>query len=166
MIVQVAEEGDYQAWLRLAREVEELFGPLVGVEGFEQTLMKNLRRGTALCVRDQDGEAGADLLGGLFYSPKPSIYTISWLAVKQRCRQQGIGMKLVEAFLERVNLPAELAPPIEVVVTTFSAEMEGGEPARKFYLKLGFQEAEVVYHDYRGKMEAYQVFRRKYEGTR
>ncbi len=156
MIVQTAQAEDYTAWLRLAREVEDLFGPMVGEEAFQQTLLKNLRRGTALCVRDQDGAVGADLLGGLFYSPNPPIYTISWLAVTQKYRQQRIGLKLVEAFLERV------LPPAELVVTTFSADMEGGEAARRFYLKLGFQEAETVYHDYRGKMEAYQVFRRAY----
>ena len=158
MIVQIAQAEDYAAWLRLAREVEDLFGPMVGEESFQQTLLKNLRRGTALCVRDQDGAAGADLLGGLFYSSKSPIYTISWLTVTHTCRQQGIGSKLVEAFLERV------APPAEVVVTTLSAEMEGGEAARRFYLKLGFHPAEIVYHDYRGEMEAYQVFRRTYEG--
>jgi len=38
--------------------------------------------------------------------------------------------------------------------------MPGGEPARRFYVKLGFQPAEIVYHDYRGEMEPYQVFRR------
>ena len=160
MIVQVAQEGDYAAWLRLAGEVEALFGPMVGVTEFEQTLMKNLRRGTALCVREGDGEAGTDLLGGLFFSAKPPMYKISWLAVTQKYRRQGVGQALVEAFLEGVT------PPAELVVTTFSAEMEGGEPARRFYHKLGFHEAEVVYHDYRGKMEAYQVFRRRYEGTR
>ena len=156
MIVQTAQAEDYAAWLRLAREVEDLFGPMVGEEAFQQTLMKNLRRGTALCVREQDGAAGADLLSGLFYSPKPPIYTISWLAVTQKYRQQGIGLKLVEAFLERVR------PPAELVVTTFSAEMTGSEAARQFYIKLGFHPAETVYHDYRGKMEAYQVFRRTY----
>jgi hypothetical protein len=35
MIVQTAEEGDYGAWLRPAREVEDLFGPMVGEEAFQ-----------------------------------------------------------------------------------------------------------------------------------
>jgi ribosomal protein S18 acetylase RimI-like enzyme len=156
MIVQNAQPEDYAAWLRLAGEVEDLFGPMVEVEAFQQTLMKNLRRGTALCVRDQDRPAGAELLGGLFYSPKPPLYKISWLAVRRTCRRQGIGLKLMEVFWERV------VPPAEIMVTTFGAKMEGGEPAQRFYRKLGFHEAEVVYHDYRGKMEAYQVFRRTY----
>jgi len=164
MIVQIAQAKDYAAWLRLAREVEDLFGPMVGEEAFQQTLLKNLRRGTALCVCAQDGAAGVELLGGLFYSPKPPIYTISWLAVTQASRRLGIGQKLVIAFLGRVRPPAEVAPPMEVVVTTFSADTEGGEAARRFYVKLGFQEAETVYHDYRGTMEAYQVFRRAYLG--
>ena len=158
MIVQIAQPDDYGAWLRLAGEVEDLFGAMVGEEAFQQTLLKNLQRGTALCVRAQDGSAGVDLLGGLFYSPKPPIYKISWLAVTQAWRRRGIGQTLVEAFLERV------IPPAELVVTTFSAEMARGEAARRFYGKLGFQEAEIVYHDFRGKMEAYQVFRRAYPG--
>jgi hypothetical protein len=119
IIVQNAQAEDYAAWLRLAAEVEDLFGPMVGEKAFQQTLLKNLRRGTALCVRDQDGGAGADLIGGLFFSPKPPIYTISWLAVTQASRCLGIGLKLVEAFLERV------VPPAEQMVTTFSADMDG-----------------------------------------
>ena len=61
MIVQIAQPEDYAAWLRLAAEVEDLFGPMVEVEAFQQTLIKNLRRGTALCMREGDGEAGAEL---------------------------------------------------------------------------------------------------------
>ena len=154
MIVFAAQPEDYAPWLRLAAEVEDLFGRMVDLDAFQQTLMKNLQRGTALCVREKDGPPGNALLGGLFFSPKPPVYKISWLVVTQKCRRQGIGQKLVEAFMERVR------PPAELVVTTFSPGMPGGEPARRFYVKLGFQPAEIVYHDYPGEMEPYQVFRR------
>ena len=154
MIVYLAQPEDYTPWLSLAGEVEDLFGRMVEVPEFQQTLMKNILRGTALCVRQVDGPPGSVLLGGLFFSPKPPLYKISWLVVSQNCQRQGIGQRLVAAFLERVQ------PPAELMVTTFSQGVTGGEAARRFYVKLGFHPAEIVYHDYRGKMEPYQVFRR------
>ena len=75
------------------------------------------------------------------------VLLISRMVKELRCNkvqctfESGLHLKLVEVFWERVRLPA-----------------------RKFYLKLSFKETEAVYHDYRGEMEAYQVFRRTYEG--
>jgi GNAT superfamily N-acetyltransferase len=155
-IVQIAQPEDYTPWLKLAGEVEDLFGPMVEVPEFQQTLMKNILRQTALCVREENGPPGSALLGGLFFSPKPPIYKISWLVVSQSCQRQGVGQRLVAAFLERVQ------PPAELMVTTFSQGVPGGEAARRFYVKLGFHPAEIVYHDYRGEMEAYQVFQRSW----
>jgi hypothetical protein len=43
MSVQTAEEGDYGAWLRLAREVQDLFGPLVGEEAFQAHAVRPYR---------------------------------------------------------------------------------------------------------------------------
>ena len=154
MIVFTANPEDYAPWLVLAAEVEDLFGRMVDKPDFQQTLMKNILRQTALCVREDDGPPGSTLLGGLFFSPKPPVYKISWLVVSQRCQRRGIGQQLVTAFLRQVQ------PPAELVVTTFSEGTPGGEAARRFYRKLGFEPAEIVYHDYRGRMEPYQVFRR------
>jgi ribosomal protein S18 acetylase RimI-like enzyme len=99
MMIRVAQLEDYLPWLNLAAEVEDLFGPMVGQPGFEDVLKKNFLRGTALCVREEDGPPGSALLGGLFYSPKPPVYKISWLVVSQCCQRQGIGQGLVDAFL-------------------------------------------------------------------
>lgn len=154
MIVSIAQPEDFAPWLNLAGEVEDLFGPMVEVPEFQQTLMKNILRQTALCVRQEDGPPGSALLGGLFFSPKPPLYKISWLAVSQNSQRRGIGQRLVAAFLERVQ------PPAELMVTTFRSGLAGGEAARCFYVKLGFHPAEIVFHDYRGDMEPYQVFRR------
>jgi GNAT superfamily N-acetyltransferase len=156
MVVFTAQTEDYQPWLTLAAGVEDLFGPMVNVPEFQQTLQKNIGRGTAFCAREDDGPAGSALAGGLFFSPKPPVYKISWLVVAQKYQRQGIGQELVDAFMQQVQ------PPAELVVTTFSEGMPGGEGARRFYQKLGFKPAEIVYHDYRGKMEPYQVFRRGY----
>jgi hypothetical protein len=37
-----------------------------------------------------------------------------------------------------------VAPPAEVIVTTFDVQTPGGEPARRFYESLGFVPAELL----------------------
>jgi ribosomal protein S18 acetylase RimI-like enzyme len=156
MQVQSAQPQDYAAWLALAGQVEDLFGPMVNNPDFQQTLLKHLGRGTAYCVRENDGPPGAPLLGGLLFSPKPPTYKISWLVVSHRHQRQGLGKILVDHVIALVQ------PPAEMVVTTFGPNDRGGQPARRFYSKLGFEPAEIVYHDYRGEMLPYQVYRRAF----
>ena len=134
--VVVASSADLPAWRVLAREVEPLFGPMVGVPAFEEALARKVSRGQALCVREVDGDAGAPLLGGLLWSSHPPRYQIGWLAVTARARRQGVGRQLVAAALARVE------PPASVDVVTFGDDNLAGLPARQFYLDLGFQPAE------------------------
>lgn len=136
--IVIAQKEDIPAWLDLAREVEALFGPLVGELSFQRALQKNIERGTALCARETNGPPGAALLGGLLFSPKPPRYLIGWLAVARSHRRQGIGQMLVRHVLDLAETPAEL------VVTTFGADHPDGEPARRFYEQLGFHAAELA----------------------
>ena len=157
MKVVLARQEDYVNWLALAAEVEDLFGPMVNNPDFQQTLLKNIGRGTAYCIRENDGSPGAPLLGGMLFSPKPPLYKISWLVVSKKHQRQGIGQMLVDYGIGQVQSPAEM------VVTTFDASTMGGEPARRFYTRLGFKPAEIVYHNYRGRDEPYQVYRRTFD---
>jgi len=157
MKVVLARQEDYVNWLALAAEVEDLFGPMVNNPDFQQTLLKNIGRGTAYCIRENDGSPGAPLLGGMLFSPKPPLYKISWLVVSKNHQRQGIGQMLVDYGISQVQ------PPAEMVVTTFDAGTMGGEPARRFYTRLGFKPAEIVYHNYRGRDEPYQVYRRTFD---
>lgn len=155
MQVLTATPADIPAWLGLAREVEPLFGPLVEEPGFLRALEKNIARGTALCVRADDGPPGSPLLGGMLYSPKPPRWTIGWLAVAQAARRRGVGLLLVEDFL------ALITPPAELVVTTFGADNAAGLPARAFYERLGFYAAEPAPDGPEGGSR--QIFRRSLE---
>jgi ribosomal protein S18 acetylase RimI-like enzyme len=157
MKVVIAQQEDYTPWLALAAEVEDLFGPMVNNPDFQQTLLKNIGRGTAYCIRENDGSPGTSLIGGMLFSPKPPIYKISWLVVSQKYQRQGIGQMLVDYGIRQVQ------PPAEMVVTTFAPNTAGGEPARRFYNKLSFTPAEIVYHNYQGQSEPYQVFRRLFD---
>jgi len=150
----LAERADFFSWLRLAAEVEHLFGPLVGDPGFYRALRRNIRRGTAFCVREDAASPAAMLLGGLLFSPKPPRYTIGWLAVSSGYRRRGIGQRLVAHALSTVQ------PPAEVVVTTFGPAIKDGIAARRFYGKLGFHAAEMAPGGPDGR--ARQVFRRAF----
>jgi ribosomal protein S18 acetylase RimI-like enzyme len=134
--VVIAQPEDFPAWLVLAEEVEPLFGPMVNEPSFQRALHKNIARGTALCVRENNGLPGAPLLGGLLFSPQPPLYTIGWLAVTAKYRGIGIGQKLIEQVIARLETPAD------IVVTTFGADNPAGEPARRFYQRMGFHAAE------------------------
>jgi hypothetical protein len=79
MRVQIAHPDDIPPWLTLAAEVEPLFGPMVGDPAFHAALRKNIDRGTAFCVRVEDGPPGASLMGGMLFSPYPPQYEIGWL---------------------------------------------------------------------------------------
>ena len=135
MRVECATIDDIPGWLTLAAEVEFLFGPMIGEPGFHDFLVRNISRGTALCIREHN-RPGSALIGGLAFSAKPPLYRIGWLSVAARWRRAGVGRALVTHVLEQVQ------PPAEVVVTTFGDDVEAGRPARSLYASLGFHAAE------------------------
>lgn len=154
MQVVVAQPKDFLCWLELAAEVECLFGPLVDSPDFRKQLRKNIARGTAFCIRHEDGPPGTPLLGALLFSPKPPLYTIGWLAVAKRGQRQGLGRLLAEHVIGLVRRPAE------VITTTFGPDAEGGEPARQFYEALGFRPGEMVASGPDGHL--CQIYRRQF----
>jgi len=155
MRVVRAQPADFQPWLRLAAEVESLFGPMANDLGFHNALRKNIKRRTAFCVREDDGSPGTPLRGGLLFSPKPPVYTIGWLAVAGRSRRQGLGRLLLEHAISLVR------PPAEMVVTTFGPDVQDGEPARRFYESIGFHPAEPAPVGSDGSSR--QIYRRTFE---
>lgn len=152
--IAVAQPADFHPWLALATEVEPLFGPLVEDQTFIRALRKNIHRGTAFCVRENDGPPGDDLLAGMLFSMKPPQYTIGWLAVAESARRQGVGRRLVEHAIHLIQ------PPDELVVETFGPGDPGGQAARQFYLSLGFQPCEKVPAPEGSPQKFHQVFRR------
>ena len=133
MKVQIATRADVPGWLELALEVEFLFGPIVDQPDFQNALRKNIDRGSAYCVREQDRSAGAPLMGGLFLSFRQPEYHIRWLSVAEQWRRRGIGTVLLEHVFDLIK------PPAELFVTTFGEDNLEGQPARRFYKKMGFE---------------------------
>jgi GNAT superfamily N-acetyltransferase len=149
--VQIATVDDLPAWLTLAAEVEPLFGPMVQEASFLAALHNNFARGTAFCLREQDGPPGSPLLGGLLFSPHPPLYRISWLAVTEHARHQGHGARLLQHALVQVT------PPATISVVTFGADNPAGAPARILYTRFGFTPAEMTTPGVDGSSR--QVFR-------
>jgi GNAT superfamily N-acetyltransferase len=139
--VQRADDRDTPFWLALASEVEPLFGPMVNDPAFHQRLRRNIELGSAFCIRQQDGPPGAPVLGGLLFSPRRPDRPedrITWLAVAEPWWRHGVGRRLVEHVIGLVPRTAVLT------VVTFGPEIDGGQPARRFYERLGFLPAEMV----------------------
>jgi ribosomal protein S18 acetylase RimI-like enzyme len=146
---------DVRSWLDLVAEVEPLFGPMLDGPEFYQVLLRNIERGTAYCVREDDGSPGTPLLGAMLFSlPRPDRpeYRIVWLAVAARSRRRRLGMLLVEHACGLVE------PPGVLTVVTFGEENVPGRPARRLYERLGFHPAEAAPHGPEGGSR--QVFRR------
>lgn len=151
MRVQLAVEGDVPQFSELAREVEPLFGPMLDDPAFHRAVAKNVARRSAVCVRVEDAQPGAPLLGALLFSPDDHGAEIGWLVVAERARRRGIGRLLVEDVSNRFAAAAELR------VVTFGTQ-ESGLPARAFFTDLGFDAAESAPPGPEGGQR--QVFRR------
>ena len=136
MRVVVATPEDVDGWLHLAREVEVLFGPMVGRPEFNQALQRNLARATALCIRDANGPPGSPLLGGLLFSSQHPHYVISWLVVTSKVRSQGNGKALVEEAIRRF-----VSYPCTLELETFGPDHPGAR-SRSFFERLGFHAVE------------------------
>jgi len=137
MVARVAERADFGPWLELAAEVEPLFGPMTRDPVFQRALSRNIARGTAFCMRENDGCPGSRLVAGLLLSPRPPVYRIGWLVVAESERRSGLGRTLLVRALARIE------PPAEILVITFGPDVPGGESARSFYQKMGFAPGEM-----------------------
>jgi GNAT superfamily N-acetyltransferase len=134
---RVAERADFGPWLELAVEVEPLFGPMVQDPVFQRALLRNIARGTAFCIRENEGHPGSRLVAGLLLSPRPPVYRIGWLVVTESERRSGLGRTILHRAL------AGIEPPAEILVITFGPDVPGGESARSFYQKMGFTPGEM-----------------------
>lgn len=126
MNVQTATLTDFQNWLTLAREVEPLFGPMVGEPGFHAALTEAIEQGQAFCIRTGDGS----LCGGILIDPAAN--EIAWLAVAGRWQGHGYGRALLAHALHRLN------PDQDISVTTFAPGLPEGQAARELYQRFGF----------------------------
>ena len=123
-VTRLATQDVVSSWLELIPEAEKLFGPM---STFETHLREGIERGTALVVVD-----GGEVVGGALLSRDQQPHQIHWLYVRQSRRREGAGTALLVAILERW-------PAGNIGVVTFTADSQGGGPARTLYERFGFE---------------------------
>lgn len=127
-MIRLVTKQDLDAWMELAREVEPLFGEMVGNEDFINGIKDCTSEASAFCVVNTDNE-----IEGIIAINK-AINEIAWLAVGEKCRGKGYGYQLLERAIDSLDN----SKPI--YVQTFSPGVKTGEAARKIYLKFGFRD--------------------------
>ncbi len=116
---------DQAAILKLAAQVEDLFGKMVGVAEFEQALADCLQLRQVIGCKQGDELLGA----GIVDREKNEI---AWFVVDFGQRGKGVGARILERLL------GELDERREITVQTFAAEVAQGRAARALYRKFGF----------------------------
>ena len=128
MKIDTVKTCDIEAWLALVQEVEPLFGPMIGTDGFQEHLATVIGEARAFAIRnDRD-----DLCGVVAVLPEKN--EIEWLAVARRDRQHGLGEKLLTHAIQMLDAQRP------IVVQTFAEDVPAGMGARTLYRKCGFRE--------------------------
>lgn len=123
-----AAEKNLASWMSLVEVVRQNFPGLETeekLEDYRRTVVKNMRRGSALCALDENMAVGI-----LLFSEKENM--LSCLAVHPEYRRRGIASGMIERMLERLDRSRD------IVVETFREEDEKGAAARALYRSLGF----------------------------
>lgn len=118
---------DIDSWIRLAAEVESLFGPMVDVPEFRDGLIQAMKENRAYGII-VDGK----LAGGAIIDTAAN--EILWLAVSTAARGQGIGRSLIGEAIRLLDADR----PVQV--QTYDSSVEAGVAARKLYLEFGFRD--------------------------
>ncbi len=129
-VCDFASPSDAPGWMRLVEAVKDNFPGLV-MEDYRRVLMKNIERGSAICVRLE-----TEVVGALLFSTAQR--TLSFLAVHPAHRRNGLAATMVEKMLTAFPGGEEIS------VTTFRGDDPLGAAPRALYMKLGFQAAELV----------------------
>ena len=130
MKVEYAELTDFDAWIRLAREVEPLFGPMADEAPFQEAIKQAMAQKTAFCMRSGPNDKKGILKGGVVISKE--LNEILWFAVSEPCRGKGYGRTLLDFAVNKLNHGKR------ILVQTFDASSPDGRAARKLYLDFGF----------------------------
>jgi len=129
-----ATELDVDSWMEMITLIKDNFPGLETdnqLNGYKETVIKNIRRKTALCVKED-----TKVVAILIFSHKVSC--LSCMAVHPEYRRLGLASKLVEEMLS-------LFPEDQTLtVSTFRADDPKGDAPRKLYEKFGFIEDELI----------------------
>lgn len=124
-------ESDLNEWMRMVCGVKDNFPGLEtndDIVSYKKTVIKNIRRGTAICVKSANS-----VVGIMLYSLTSGC--ISCMAVDPAFRHQGVASMMMDYVLMQME---------NISVTTFRADDRKGLAPRALYKKYGFNEGELV----------------------
>lgn len=125
-MIRNLDNNDLNNWLKLAEEVEYLYGPMTESEEFVAALDNCIKEQNAYGVIHTNGE-----LAGIIAIDRVNN-EIAWLAVSIKYRGNNYGDMLVKKAI------AELSIKGDIYVQTFADNIKEGTAARVIYLKNGF----------------------------
>lgn len=134
MKIGLGRTCDIDQWMDLVKEVRENFPGLETAQALNEhrkTVLDFMSRESAICAR-----SGGRLVGALLFSREDSM--LCFLAVSGEYRRRHIAEKMVSYMLTFMD------PQRDVVVTTYREGASGGEAARAFYKRLGFEEGKLA----------------------
>jgi len=122
--------ADFGAWIAVAREVEPLFGLMADETVFQEALRQAISQKDAFCIRTTPNGHSRTLKGGIVISKAAN--EIAWLAVSQKYRNMGCGLRLLTFAVNELN------PREDIFVQTFDESVFEGRAARRLYSDFGF----------------------------
>jgi ribosomal protein S18 acetylase RimI-like enzyme len=127
-MIRYATITDIPDWIEIIKEVEHLFGKMVGEDGFEEAIGAAIQEDQVICWEDSETKK---INGVIAISDKER--SIEWLAVSTKAKCNGIGKQLLEKALNVLQKDKN-----DIYVQTFAANIQEGIPARKMYEKFNF----------------------------
>ena len=130
MELRKAEMTDLESWLSMIQLMKDNFPGLDdGMESYKETVIKNIKRGTTLCVTENN-----QLVGVMLYSVKSN--SLSFLAVHPDHRKSGVASMMIHKLLEIMSGDIQLS--------TFREGDDKAIAPRKLYKKFGFEPGELT----------------------
>lgn len=130
MKLRKAKMTDLESWMAMICMMKNSFPGLDrGMEDYKKTVIKNIKRGTTLCVTIND-----QLVGVMLYSVKSS--SLSFLAVHPDHRKSGVASMMVQKLLEIISGDIQLS--------TFREGDDKAIAPRRLYKKFGFEPGELT----------------------
>lgn len=125
-MIRSITDKDINAWLKIAKEVEPLFGQMVVCKDFENGIKAAISDSAAFCIINEEDE-----VQGIIAVNKVEN-EIAWLAVGKEHRGKGYGFRLIKAGVESLDNKKP------IFVHTFAPSEKAGAAARQLYKRFGF----------------------------
>lgn len=132
--IKYATMDELNSWIKLVRLVSWNFPGLETEElldGYKNTVIRNINRKSAICAVSKD-----KVVGILLFSTKYNM--LCCMAVHPTYRKRGIAKRMMKEMISNLDKSRD------IIVDTFREEDPKGIAPRSLYTSLGFEPAELI----------------------